>query len=388
MVVDAPPDALASQGSVSPAPILRVFANRPECNYPNGTIPMAERMEPYTAPVARKAMQPSPGRPRSKVKLNRAMALHSGRAPALAKRHLNSFISLEPKVLRGDDPDAIHDLRVASRRLQQILDLLYPKPRTQKLCKLRRTIRRARRSLSVVRNYDVLLSHAESALSRKRLARREVWTVFRDYLSDRRDASFRKAARKLGTLNLTNCFLRIKSLLDAIGPVPADDEKLPDHAGGTPTLETRMIESLRKAWTGLHDRLLESQKESSQTLHPVRIAAKRLRYLIEAMVELHVPGSKPAVNYLRQIQQHLGDWHDLEVLEQVMLAMVADTKFLGNRLPLAIEAERLVLRNRRKKRKYEEEFLLMVNNAPEWVQMEEWIGSLLSLPQPSTHEEV
>ena len=71
-----------------------------------------------------------------------------------------------------------------------------------------------------------------------------------------------------------------------------------------------------------------------------------------------------------------------------MLAMVADTKFLGNRLPLAIEAERLVLRNRRKKRKYEEEFLLMVNNAPEWVQMEEWIGSLLSLPQPSTHEEV
>ena len=349
---------------------------------------MAERIESHTAQAARKAMQPSPRRPRIKVKLDRATALNSGRAPALAMRHLNSFISLEPKVLRGDDRDAIHDLRVASRRLQQILDLLYPKPRTQKIRKLRRTIRRARRSLSVVRNCDVLLSHAERALSRKRLARRDVWTVFRDYLIDRRDASFRKAARKLGTLNLSSCFLRIKSLLDAIGPVPAVDEKLSDNASGAPTLETRMIESLRKAWSSLHERLLESQKESSPALHPVRIAAKRLRYLIEAMVALRVPGSKRVVNYLRQIQQHLGDWHDLEVLERVMLEMVADTKFLANRLPLAIEAERLVLRNRRKKRKYEEEFLLMVKNAPEWVQMEEWIGSLLSLPQPSIHEEV
>ena len=205
---------------------------------------------------------------------------------------------------------------------------------------------------------------------------------------DRRDASFRKAARKLGTLNLSSCFLRIKSLLDAIGPVPAVDEKLSDNASGAPTLETRMIESLRKAWSSLHERLLESQKESSPALHPVRIAAKRLRYLIEAMVALHVPGSKRAVNYLRQIQQHLGDWHDLEVLEQVMLEMLADTKFLGTRLPLAIEAERLVLRNRSRKRKYEEEFLLMVKNAPEWVQMEEWIGSLLSLPQPSIPEAV
>ena len=34
----------------------------------------------------------------------------------LALRQLDRFMSLEPKVLRGDDPDAIHDLRVASRR--------------------------------------------------------------------------------------------------------------------------------------------------------------------------------------------------------------------------------------------------------------------------------
>jgi len=64
-------------------------------------------------------------------------------------------------VLRGDDPDAIHDMRVASRRLQQILDLLYPKPRPQKIRKLWRTIRRDRTIFSSVRNCDVLLERGD-----------------------------------------------------------------------------------------------------------------------------------------------------------------------------------------------------------------------------------
>ena len=59
----------------------------------------------------------------------------------LALRQLNRFISYEAKVLKGDDADAIHDMRVASRRLQQVLDLLYPKPRPPELRRLRRQIR-------------------------------------------------------------------------------------------------------------------------------------------------------------------------------------------------------------------------------------------------------
>ena len=73
----------------------------------------------------------------------------------LALRQLNRFISYEAKVLKGDDADAIHDMRVASRRLQQVLDLLYPKPRPQELRRLRRQIRRCRQVLGDVRNCDV-----------------------------------------------------------------------------------------------------------------------------------------------------------------------------------------------------------------------------------------
>src|SRR5579859_2146699 len=51
------------------------------------------------------------------------------RVRKLALRQLNRLVSLEPKVLRDEFPEAVHDLRVASRRLQSLLDFLYPVPR-------------------------------------------------------------------------------------------------------------------------------------------------------------------------------------------------------------------------------------------------------------------
>src|SRR5215472_15501686 len=39
------------------------------------------------------------------------------RVSELAIKYLDRCVSLEPKVLHGDDPDAVHDLRVATRRL-------------------------------------------------------------------------------------------------------------------------------------------------------------------------------------------------------------------------------------------------------------------------------
>src|SRR5882724_2636625 len=54
----------------------------------------------------------------------------------LARQRLNQFVALEAKVLRGDDSEAIHDFRVSSRRLDQILAVLFFKPRPKKMRKL------------------------------------------------------------------------------------------------------------------------------------------------------------------------------------------------------------------------------------------------------------
>ncbi|MGH9785939.1 MAG: CHAD domain-containing protein [Terriglobia bacterium] len=122
------------------------------------------------------------------------------------------------------------------------------------------------------------------------------------------------------------------------------------------------------------------EKRDASALHAVRISAKNVRYLIEAIHELGASGSDQALACLRHLQRHLGDWHDLEVLEQMMLEMVARPGFLENRLELAMEVERLVLRNRRKKKSYEGKFFQMIGNSEEWRRLTDWIQEFLSTP--------
>ena len=63
----------------------------------------------------------------------------------LARKRLERFVTLYPKALVSDDPEIVHDLRVASRRLQQALRVLPPHSKSvnRKLFKVLRRVRRA-----------------------------------------------------------------------------------------------------------------------------------------------------------------------------------------------------------------------------------------------------
>jgi CHAD domain-containing protein len=301
----------------------------------------------------------------------------------VAKRRLDQFLSLEPQVLRGEDPDAIHDFRVASRRVQQILDLLFPRPHPPKIRKLRRSIRRARRALSVVRNCDVLMQAAERVLRRKRIARREPWEAFRNYLEDHRRKSFRKAARRLGRMNLSAFYVQMRSQFDALPDLhslshsrleadePATEKSL--------SLSGQLAGALQETWLALEGRAAAWREErAAPALHAVRIAAKRFRYLVEVIHELGDSSAESALGPLRAIQDRLGNWNDLEVMEQMMLEMIGDPEYLQEHLQLAIEIEQLVLRNRRVKKLGEGKILGALEDSPEWHALGGWVSQFLS----------
>src|SRR5579863_2441339 len=158
---------------------------------------------------------PPPGREGVPEKKDHAAAPDGewNKVRKLAVRQLERLMSLEPKVLRGDDPDAIHDMRVASRRLQQVLDLLYPPPAGSEIRKLRRVIQRCRRTLSEVRNCDVLLKSVSARLARKRAARREVWAAVESFLHQRRSENFQKSLRKISKMNMAAFYVHLKGHL-------------------------------------------------------------------------------------------------------------------------------------------------------------------------------
>jgi len=300
----------------------------------------------------------------------------------LALRQLDRFMSLEPKVLRGDDPDAIHDLRVASRRLQQILDLLYPAPRPAEIRKLRRKIQRCRRTLGEVRNCDVQLQRVERTLASKRTARRESWEAVRHYLRQRRSENFAKAVRKLGKVNLAVFYVQLKEHLTpslVVSSVIRRDER-PIELGPEQFYE-RVGEALERVWRGIETQVAQSHRDPSvAVIHGVRIAAKRVRYLIEVIREFNVPGAARTLARLRVLQQLLGDWHDLEMMEQMMIGMLARPPFLRDHLEIAIGVEKLILRLRLHKETHREKYFRMTMDSEGYEQMKEWVAEVLASP--------
>ena len=300
----------------------------------------------------------------------------------LALRQLNRFISYESKVLKGDDAEAIHDMRVASRRLQQVLDLLYPKPRPPEVRRLRNQIRRGRQVLGDVRNCDVLLDMVGHSLGRKRSAHREAWTAVQHYLRMRRSESFLRTMRKLGKINLTVFYVNLKELLQQD---KAQDRTPERHARAE--VATRggfakdLTSALEAAWTRFESQIEHSRRSPRpEVIHGARIATKRIRYLLEVFHEFGVPGSADALSWLRQLQKHLGDWHDLEVLEQMMIEMLARPDFLRAHLSLAIEVEKLILRNRAVKAGFEEKYSKAFRDSQDIRHLSEWVSYLLASP--------
>ena len=300
----------------------------------------------------------------------------------LALKQLNRFMSYEAKVLRGDDADAIHDMRVASRRLQQMLDLLYPKPRPQEFRRLRRQIRRCRQALGDVRNCDVLLEIVGRPLGRKRSARREAWTAVQHFLLMKRSETFVHTVRKIGKMNLTVFYVNLKDLLQRS---KSDDHAEAHHARDSNTRHSsfahELTSALESTWGRFEEQIAHSHRDPRpEIIHGARIATKRLRYLLEVFHAFEVSGSADALVCLRDMQKDLGDWHDLEVLEQMMIEMLARREFLRDHLPLAMQVEKLVLRNRESKQALEEKYFRASRDSAEMHRLKEWVSYLLASP--------
>jgi CHAD domain-containing protein len=306
----------------------------------------------------------------------------------LALRHLNRFVSLDAKVLKGDDPDAIHDMRVASRRLQQVLDLIFPKPLPREARRLRRKIRRCRRVLGDVRNCDVLLQQVARRLARKRCPDREPWRAVKQHLERRRSESFARAVRKLSRVNLADFYVRAKEILAPLKSAPETDRVAnplvqPDELPLEP-FPPRLAQALVGVWSEFEQQVAASHREATApSIHAARLCAKRLRYLLEVVNQFRIPGSSEALAWLRKIQQHLGDWHDLEVLEEMIIEMMAQPEFLRDRLPLALATGKLILRNRATKDIFKEKYFRMTLDSTQYQGIKNWAEGLLPASAPA-----
>lgn len=274
------------------------------------------------------------------------------RPPAHRPRKLAEIIPSQLETLRNyrlavldtEAVEAIHKMRVTTRRLQASLDLL---EREMKVRKLKRRLRGWRRKLSSVRNYDVFLELIEKESANRGRTRREQLELVKSILHERRFHRAEKVKKFLQGISIHTiaCGLGVGNPeADATlhpAPIigePSGEGPPPEAIAATMDIDERRVANY--AAERLDQRFEEFQAMAAQSqptnnpaeLHQLRIAAKRVRYLLEIVTDMGFGDASRALTWLRTLQDRIGDWHDLEALEEEIIAIVSSPEFMKQHL--------------------------------------------------------
>jgi CHAD domain-containing protein len=255
----------------------------------------------------------------------RAGETGNGRSPAgdvllAALRKQVSALQAADVLVRTDQPDAIHQLRVAARSLRAVLAASRAVLDRAATDPLREELAWLGGELSVARDDEVALAHL-----REVVAAEPVELVLGPVAARLEQTALRATqdgrTRAVETLSDPR-YLR---LLDALHGV-LDDPPLTDRAGEDARRVLRA--AVRKAARRLDRRIAAVTGPADAGLHDARKATKRLRYTATmAEGELGQP-AKDLVGVSKKVQEALGTWHDTVVTRehcrQLAIAATAD----------------------------------------------------------------
>lgn len=256
-------------------------------------------------------------------------ALHPDESALLA--HLDGLVAhlreQLPKALRGFEVEAIHQARVATRRLGAATLPLKGLLPERDFKSFRKTLKTLRQILGPHRDTDVLLEHLET-LSRSMPERLAAVTRLTGVLSRRKKQLQTQTAAEVGVHRMLGKLSVYEDLRESLA------ELLRDHRLSL-TVARRLTEGVEEGleeFSSLAD-LLAHQLEGAEGLtgldpHELRICGKHLRYSLELAVVAGAPLAKSVLQDFKAMQDALGAWHDMLVLSETALHEVTDAKLL------------------------------------------------------------
>jgi triphosphatase len=248
------------------------------------------------------------------------------------RRYLDAWLLHEPGARLGDDPEELHDLRVAGRRLDAVLrqfqSFLPPE-----FLKFRMTLKTVLSALGHARDLDVALGELQDFGRKLSKADRAGVEPLKEHLMSERG---RARAQMLSVLDsiwvqkgLQEFILQLASPVVSLEASTAD---LALHV--SPALIRRRFRKLRKRAD------LLGGDSSTAEYHQVRGQVKKLRYALESVAALYGNPADDMIRALRRWQENLGVQQDAAVAMRRLNALAgakpkdipAETLFLMGRL--------------------------------------------------------
>ncbi len=229
------------------------------------------------------------------------------RSEPSARRAIHRRLLRLDRALLGDidvDVEALHQARVATRRLREALPLVAravrdPEERRAFL-DVRKIVRRMTRALGAVRELDVALAIVDACAARE-TGLRPAATLVRSLIEQDRIARLAEAHDRLDVAGFRKASHGLAQFTR-----PGRDGGAP-HPKLAPRVSARS-RALRAVMDGA------GVLYASDRLHAVRLAAKKLRYALELAREIDLWPARRAIVELKRAQDVLGRIHDLDVV--------------------------------------------------------------------------
>jgi CHAD domain-containing protein len=220
--------------------------------------------------------------------------------------------------------NAVHDLRVASRRLRAFADVVEHGLGRRAGRRFRRRLAKIARGVSDLRNADVLALLVEHELAMASDTDRASIEHLLERLDRSRRAAERKARDQLDRVDLAVLMARLSADMDAA---------LRRSAHAEPSLAAFGVQHVEQRRADVLERLPQpgAAAPSDEELHRLRIAVKKLRYAAELFDSVLGRRGTELRGRMPALQEQLGRRHDLAVLIEMVTAELAKLDARGRR---------------------------------------------------------
>ncbi len=197
--------------------------------------------------------------------------------------------------------EAIHDLRVAARRRLALVDMLRAIPPQPRLGKLRRALKALLDELDHLRDTQVMLADVAGHLSHlPELA------PFQEYLVKREKRYLRVTAKAIRSFQCGKIRKRLDSALQALRKKDDGlDRQMP------------LLHVVDGAYEAAMRRFRRVEPAQPATIHRLRIAFKKFRYMVEIVHPLISNFPDKTFKHMRTYQDSMGAIQDLEIFISV-----------------------------------------------------------------------
>ena len=231
--------------------------------------------------------------------------------------------SLEDAARAGENIEAVHDIRVATRRMRSAFRLLckyYPKKTVRRL---RKPLRGLASRLGEVRDLDVLIDNLRTYSATLTVEHQRALDPLLADWQARRAQSHRALVDLLDGSEYDQWVARMEDFIEA-----RDSSDAPRVADVVPALIWKRYGKVRE-----YERRVK--QPTLAILHALRIEDKRLRYALEFFAEATGAQTALLLEPLIALQDHLGELHDADMACQMIGEFIAARARLAQRPGLA-----------------------------------------------------